>query len=170
MSLGSKKQSDINHRRKLVAAFRLNHVNEDDIAIQLGVSQSTISRDIEVLNKKWIDDSQQKITQIKARELAELDYMELEAAKIIQRLLTQNKKAATQFKEKDLNMALRYSAHRLDIKDRRAKMLGLYEPTKLEMNDVTDKDEAPLTPEVVAARHELLKAIANAHTSNSSRT
>lgn len=155
MSSGSKKQTDINHRRKLVAAYRLNHVNEEDIATQLGVSQSTISRDLDSINKRWIADSQQNIREIKARELAELDFMEFEAAKKIQAL----------FKNNDLGMALRYAAHRLDIKDRRAKMLGLYEPTKLEMNDVSEKDEVPLTPEVVAARHALLKAVANAHAS-----
>lgn len=156
MTSGSKKQLEINHRRKLVAALRLNHVNEEDIAAQLGVSQSTISRDIDNITKKWIADSQQDIRKVKARELAELDFMELEAAKKIQAL----------FKNKDLGMALRYSGHRLDIKDRRAKMLGLYEPTKLEMNDISEKDEVPLTPEIVTARHALLKAVANARSNN----
>lgn len=118
------KKTEITNRRKQVAQLYLNHVQQCDIAEKLGVSQGTISGDLKALNKAWLEDAKGDIAQIKARELAELDYMELDAAATIQKLK----------KEGDYSKALRYAEHRLNIKDRRAKMLGLYEPDKIDVS------------------------------------
>lgn len=162
MAVGSKKQTEIANRRKLVAIYTLKRMSQEDIADKLGVNQSTISRDLDFLQKQWLAAAQSDISKIKARELAALDLMEFEAAAMINTLLSdkKNKNGESEGK-KDVGMALKYSEHRLKIMGRRAEMLGLYEPTKLDVNE-GKKEEIPLTPQVVQARHALLKAVANA--------
>lgn len=120
----TKKKTEINNRRKLVAQYTLNRLDQTEIAEKLGVTQGTISNDLKALNKQWLEAAQDDISQIKARELAELDFMELDAAITIQKLK----------KDGDYSKALRYAGHRLDIKRDRAKMLGLYEPEKVELD------------------------------------
>jgi hypothetical protein len=114
----------MNNRRKQVAALYLNKVEQIDIAAKLKVSQGTVSLDLKALNKQWEEKAQADVSAIKARELAELDLMELEAAAQYQ----------VAKKEKKELSALKYAAHRLDIKDRRARMLGLDKPAKVELD------------------------------------
>ncbi|MDD3077442.1 MAG: HTH domain-containing protein [Proteiniphilum sp.] len=139
----TKKKTEINNRRKLVAQYTLNRLDQTDIAEKLGVTQGTISNDLKALNKQWLEAAQDDISQIKARELAELDFMELDAAITIQKLK----------KDGDYSKALRYAGHRLDIKRDRAKMLGLYEPEKVEL-------DANIKGELEGARELLQSTIA----------
>jgi hypothetical protein len=81
-----------------------------------------VSNDVKALKKEWCEEAKEDISLLISRELAELDRMELESAGQYQAA----KKAG-----KD-NIALRYADHRLDIKDRRAKLLGLDKPIKIE--------------------------------------
>ena len=141
--VSTSKKTKITNRRKQVAQLYLNKVEQTDIAAKLGVTQATISNDIKALNKEWLESAISDICQIKARELAELDFMELDAAITIQKLK----------KDGDYSKALRYAGHRLDIKRDRAKMLGLYEPEKVEL-------DANIKGELEGARELLQSTIA----------
>jgi transposase-like protein len=95
-------------RQRKVAALYLRRVSQSEIAKQLGVNQATISRDLQVLYKLWRAEAASMIDEHQARELAELDQMEQDAA--IQ---------YSQTKRRD------WLDTRLKIKERRAKLLGL---------------------------------------------
>jgi predicted transcriptional regulator len=142
----------IAERRKKVAALTLNRYDQTAIASMLGVNQSTVSRDIKFLMNKWRQAAENDILEHVGRELAELDLMEKEAAANYINLKS----------EGSLKQANTWMITRLQIKDRRSKLLGLDQPSKLELNDVSKKDDTPLTPEVISAQHELLKAVYNA--------
>lgn len=122
--VSTSKKTKITNRRKQVAQLYLNKVEQLDIAAKLDVSQATISNDLKALNKEWMEDAKGDIAQIKARELAELDFMELDAAALVQKLK----------KENDYKQALKYSEHRLNIKKMRADLLGLDNPKKVELD------------------------------------
>lgn len=97
-------------------------MNQTDIAETIGCSQPTVSRDINYLLDVWTKESKEDIDRLRARELEELNQMELDAAKSYLKS-KQNEKAQETIKWAEL---------RLQIKDRRAKLLGIDKPTKLE--------------------------------------
>ena len=67
-------------RRMQVARIMLRGVtSQRALADKLGVSQTTIHKDIKVLEKKWIAEQLDNITETKARSLAELDQIIEEA-------------------------------------------------------------------------------------------
>ncbi len=102
------KQAEILARRRQVAARYVQHVDQQTIAEELGVDQSTISRDIKALTQQWHREAVADIMSVKAREAAELDAMERDCAE--------------QFRTtKDP----RWITERRQIKERRAKLLGL---------------------------------------------
>ena len=143
------KKTEIANRRKQVAQLYLNRVGDQTaIAEKLSVSQGTVSNDIKALNKAWLEDAKSDIAQIKARELAELDFMELDAAAVIQKLK----------KEGEYSKALRYAEHRLSIKKARADLLGLNNPKKVEL-DAKMKHEVNNPAEMT--EEELQQAINN---------
>lgn len=119
------KNAEINERRRKVAAFTLNKYEQQDIADLLGVHQSTISRDIAFLNKQWLAATENDIKKMKAREVAELERMERDAAAMY---VT----AKNSDRPKD---AVAWMEERLKIKDRRAKLLGLDTPIKLDVEE-----------------------------------
>ena len=49
-----------------------------DIATELGIDQSTVSRDLKALHKEWLASALVDIDKAKARELAEIDHLERE--------------------------------------------------------------------------------------------
>jgi IS30 family transposase len=118
----TKAATELKNRRRLVAALYLNKVDQTDIADKLGVSQSTISRDIKKLNEEWQAEAMQDVAKHVARELAELERMELEVATMYQAAKKEKKREAVNWMET-----------RLKIKDRRAKLIGLDKPAQLNM-------------------------------------
>ncbi len=113
--------AELADRRKKVAAFTLNRYDQTTIASMLGVNQSTVSRDINFLMKNWRQAAENDILDHIGRELAELDLMEKEAAA----------NYITLKSEGSLKQANTWMATRLQIKDRRAKLLGLDKPQKV---------------------------------------
>jgi hypothetical protein len=71
------RKTEIGNRRQQVAALYLRGVSQADIGDQLGVDQSTISRDLTELRKEWLERSINHIDQKKAIELAKLDRLEV---------------------------------------------------------------------------------------------
>lgn len=98
-------------RRRKVAALFLRRMTQVEIAARLKIAQSTVSTDLKAVEADWRHEAAASLAEHKARELAELDTIELAAA---DRFL----------KTKNLD-ALRI---RLDVKKRRAALLGLDAP------------------------------------------
>jgi predicted DNA-binding protein YlxM (UPF0122 family) len=122
--------TEIADRRKKVASYYLNKMPMVDIAEKLGVHKMTISRDVKELNKVWAKEAQADISEHIARELAELERMELEAAAMYQHFKG-NEKKGFPLNSYDAN---KWFESRLKVKDRRAKLLGLDRPQKLDVD------------------------------------
>jgi DNA-binding transcriptional regulator LsrR (DeoR family) len=115
---------EIADRRRKVAAFYLNKYDQQEIANMLGVHQSTISRDIAYLSNKWLESTKDDIEKMKCREIAELERMEKDAAAMYIN-------AKNGEKPKD---AVAWMEQRLKIKDRRARLLGLDQAQKIDLD------------------------------------
>ncbi|MHB8870286.1 MAG: hypothetical protein ACYC6T_18320 [Thermoleophilia bacterium] len=102
-------------RRQTVAEyyFRLK-MKQEDIAAQLGVSQPTVARDVKILLSRWREAALTDITELRARELADLESMERDCALRF-----------AQTKDP------RFMSERRQLKKRRADMLGLDAPVRL---------------------------------------
>lgn len=101
----------IDERRRKVTALWLSHVTQEEIARQIGVSQKTVSVDIKAIREEYKADRTEMID----REAAELDHIERECA-----LRYRQDKAGE------------WLDRRLKVKDRRAKLLGLDAPAKID--------------------------------------
>jgi hypothetical protein len=104
----------------------LRHIDQTDIAGQLGVDQSTISRDLAALKQEWRVAVAGEIAERIALELAELDQMERDCA------LQYSSERTVEW----INM-------RLAIKKRRADLLGLDAPKRTEL---TGREGGPWEP------------------------
>jgi hypothetical protein len=93
--------------------FRLK-MRQEEIATQLGVSQATIARDVKILLTRWREAVLTDLTELRARELADLESMERDCAI----LFAQSKDP-------------RFMSERRQLKKRRADMLGLDAPVRL---------------------------------------
>lgn len=118
----------INERREKVGKHLSMRLTYREIAKVLGTSLATVARDVEALRQQWRDRLADSLHDMKAREIADLDEMEREAA--VQFLSALN--------GKDHDLAIKWFDKRLDVKVRRAKMLGLDAP----VHHVIDSREA----------------------------
>lgn len=111
------KRAEVIARRKLVAEYYLQHATESEIAQMLGVGQATISRDIQAILADWkrayLVDAEAYVL----RDLADLDSLERECATRLR---------ATG----EAIWVLRL----VQIKGRRAKLLGLDAPSKVDIS------------------------------------
>lgn len=130
-SIANKKKA-IEKRRRQVAELWKRHVDQVTIAKQLGVAQSTVSRDLKAITKRWVEEAVRDVGEIRARELAELSQIEGDASK----------RFAVEHDYKWLDI-------RLKCKQRRAAMLGLDRPTKVAQTDSVGNDLPPVTEVVV---------------------
>jgi hypothetical protein len=70
------KNIDIKQRRQIVAGMYLEGKTQHEIAIEVNVSQGTISNDLKAIQKLWIEKSIEAIDKKKAEELAKIDKLE----------------------------------------------------------------------------------------------
>ena len=70
------KQLAMLQRRKEVAERYLGFETQTEIGAALGVSQKTVSRDLEAMRQEWLTNSKEAIDRIIARQLAKLDLLE----------------------------------------------------------------------------------------------
>ena len=110
-------------RRMKVSEFMKRRIPQVQMAEILGVSESTISKDVKAVTEEWRNYMVRNADTIKARELVELDEMELAASK-----------------EWMKDHHVRWLRMRLDIKKRRADMLGLDSPIVNVHRHEVDKD------------------------------
>ena len=76
--LRSVRRKAIQERREKVASMYLSARTQNEIAIQLEVTQATVSTDLKALQKQWQANALQSIDKIKAKELAAIDRLERE--------------------------------------------------------------------------------------------
>jgi hypothetical protein len=126
-------------RRVQVAELWARRVTQREMARVLNVSEPTISRDIAALTAEWRKEAQAFLDDVKAHELADLDSMERDVA--LKYTQTEN---------------LRLIDVRLRIKDRRARLLGLDAPTRV---DATISDDVDLFTDPEAVRAHLTALI-----------
>jgi hypothetical protein len=74
----SQKTAEITERRALVSALYLSGRNQMEIAAELGVDQSTISRDLTSIQDLWKSQAVARIDYAKGQELAKIDRLERE--------------------------------------------------------------------------------------------
>lgn len=114
-------KSEIEARRLRVADMLLRRMNQTAIAKVLGVSKPTVHRDVLAIEAEWRKQAVADLDTIKARELAELDEMERQVIK-----------ASVEQGDDPGVESPKWVEARLKIKDRRAKLLGLDSPQKIE--------------------------------------
>lgn len=138
----NKSKAEIAVRRKQVAALYRMKMTEEEITIALkksgvNVSQPTVSRDITFLVSQWKEGAAGDIEDRKIRDVVALDYLELEANS----LFLAYKKKNDQLDEggnllygDKLTEILKIMDSILKIMDRRAKLLGLDIPIKVNLD------------------------------------
>jgi hypothetical protein len=193
------RQAKAEKRRAAVAGLLKARVERDEIIRQVvekfDCNRSQVYRDIYLLIDRWKEESRVSIEEWKARELAELDDMELKtirgfdearssASAALQTVLSSLRGLAQEgFPEKPLKAVLSsvqavvdddaeagalralWIFRRLQVKEHRAKVLGLYAPTKVAPTTPDGKeawDSIDLTDEDRAKRIEALLAAARA--------
>jgi len=127
---------------------------QSDIADELGVNQSTVSRDLKALHDAWQQSALADIDQAKGRELARIDELERTYWTAWERSLqdaeTETQKAVTVADGKRYEAATQRKAQMGDPRflsgvqwciEQRCKVIGLYAPTKQE---VTGADGGPV--------------------------
>jgi len=74
----SRSRSQLERDRKRIAELYLKGWLQVDIADELNLCQPTISSDIKALQKIWLNSSLRDFDELKSRELAKIDNLELE--------------------------------------------------------------------------------------------
>lgn len=69
--------AQIERDRKVMASLYLQGIGQYEIANRLGLSQTTVSRDLKVLHKTWLKSALVDLNEARSRELAKIDHLEL---------------------------------------------------------------------------------------------
>jgi transposase len=110
----------IEERRAQVAQLLTRHHTYREMAQQLGVSHSTIGEDVKVIRERWRERACTDYADLLAEEMAKLDLLERE---ILPKALSGGPEGGVNLRAVDRVLAIR---------DRRARMLGLDAPSKVE--------------------------------------
>jgi len=79
MPVSTRKQQEMAARRRKVASLYLRGVWQPEIAGMIGVSQATVSRDLAIVRRQWLEDAKADYDAKVAEQLAKIDAVELEA-------------------------------------------------------------------------------------------
>jgi DUF1680 family protein len=127
-----------------MARLRLFGYQQTEIAAKLGLNQATVSRDLAKIAERWKAQAVTDLDAVRARELAKLDALEVEAyeAWIASKADTQKKvvedrpgKSGGKFAKIETTQNVgdpRFLQAILAIQDRRAKILGFDAPAKFD--------------------------------------
>ncbi|MBV6417361.1 MAG: hypothetical protein CMLOHMNK_02023 [Steroidobacteraceae bacterium] len=106
-------RSRAEQEREKIAALYDDYWSEEAIALEMGLAKSAVSYHINIIRERIRKSQENHVAQRLARELHDLDGMEYDT---IQRAKAQKKRARLE------------AEHRLKIKARRARLLGLDKP------------------------------------------
>jgi len=85
MPVSGAKKAEMARRRRAIGDLYVQGHSQLAIAEQLGISQPTVSTDLQVIHKQWRESSIRDFDTLRERELRKLDALELEAWKAWQR-------------------------------------------------------------------------------------
>jgi len=122
------KRQEMAHRRKRANELFLSGWTQAEVAEQLGVSPSTLSSDLRALREEWRKENLATTAQHIDRELTSLAMDERDARDGLAASVEQKDKA-------------RWHEVILKIRDRRAKLLGLDAPAKVEQKTVLEVEK-----------------------------
>lgn len=141
-------------RRKEVAKLYLEGWRQVDLADKYGVSQSTISRDLEAIRQEWLESALINFNEAKARELARIDKLEREYweqydASKEEKVSTLTEKAKNadgertkaQVRKEERLGDPRYLSGIQWCIEQRLKIFGVYEATKHQITVKTWQDD-----------------------------
>lgn len=157
--------------RKRIAELYLQGWLQVDIAQDVGIDQSTVSRDLKAIRDEWLKSTLVDFNEAKAKELARIDAVEVEAWAAYERskgkreVTTQesaavgdgedNARQKVQIRTEDRDGDPKWLEIVLKCSEQRRKILGIDAPTK---SEVTGKDGGPLRMNIenfVRAKQEL---------------
>lgn len=78
MGAYTSKKTEIADRRRKVSAAYLQGKTQPEIAVELAVTQATISRDLKAVREEWMQSALVDMNAAKAQELAKIDLLEIE--------------------------------------------------------------------------------------------
>jgi transposase len=103
-----KKSFESINRRRKVALLYLRKMHQREIAEELKIGMATVHRDIEAIEKRWLEETKKEVSVCKAEALANLDVLEVAA-----------------WRGEDLNLVLK-------VLQEKNKINGVYAPEKVE--------------------------------------
>lgn len=140
------KMTEMADRRRKVAALHLARVPQYEIARQLGIKDDVVSDDLKAVRAEWNKDRKEDVVEFQARDLAAL---EADEGSVRRRLA---------ILPADMHVErVRYHDLLIKIMDRRARLIGLDAPTKIEQ-----KTEHTISRPSIANDPETIKALRDA--------
>ncbi len=143
-------------RRAKVADLYLKCFSQRQIALELGISQATVCRDLLAVQDEWVKSAMLDFDKRKAMELAKIDRVEREAWLAYERKIgpKQRKKMSVKAGNKDGEVVMweeagdpRFLRIVLDCIDRRSALLGLDAPKKVGLSILDGIPPAEYTDE-----------------------
>jgi hypothetical protein len=144
-------------RRRDVSAMYLKGYQQVEIAAKHNVSQSQISLDLKWIRGEWLKSATASMGEIKARELAKIDKLELEyydawerSKKDAETKIIEGKGDKTSDSPSDIKQTIRTEGQIGDPRylsgvqwciEQRMKIFGMYAPTKIAPTDPTGEKE-----------------------------
>lgn len=114
------------------------------IAKEIGVDQSQVSHDLKEIQRRWRESSLVSINEVKQRELARIDQLEVTYWDAWQRSVGEVIKTTTSKSDKDGNRASIVKEHKVGEAtylagvqwciEQRCKIFGIYEATKIQLD------------------------------------
>jgi hypothetical protein len=127
----------LEERRKKVAELYIRSMTEEQVADKLGCSRSTIHRDIQAVRAEWRAEMLESVGDAIAVELSRIEEARREAWAAWEESVKKGKRNS------------RFLTVVLECGDRIAKLLGLNEAEKIQIEDKTDRASVQQVAEVV---------------------
>ncbi len=137
----------IEQRRQRVAELYVKGLSQHQIAEQVGVTQKTICKDLQVVREQWQESALLNFNERTALELARLDRLESEAWAAFERskrdletetdrveTTTGGDRVITSVTKKQVNADVRYLEVIARCVELRSKITGILKPANLSMN------------------------------------
>lgn len=159
MSQRPGRRADVAARRADVLRLRIQHRPYAEIAAELGISASTARTDYQRGLEAYVAEQRASAATARERELAKLDALELEAWKVLtaRHLSVSNGQVVTVEQADgsveqllDDGPVLAAMDRLLKVATRRARLLGLDAPVKVEVSDAVDQAIMKLAGELAA--------------------
>ena len=150
----------IAQRRTRVLAMRVEHVPYEDIAVQLGVSVDLARKDYQLARRQAAADFKAAVAEHRATELIKLDALEREAWRVLKtkHITVQQGRVVRDENDKPIedDAPVLQAIDRLErLAKRRAALLGLDAPVRVEVSAEVDEQITALAAALAAGVGEL---------------